>query len=449
MPEHPLGSIVLIVFLILINAFVSAVEAALGNVNEADVRKKADEGDKKAERILRMIDSNASYINVVEFLFITVNLIIGTVFSFSHYELIRQFIVNKLSVGVDSPLLKLLMILIIIILIYIIVVAGVLFPKKLAMKHSEKYAYSFGMLLHGISVILYPILWLAEKNTKALLFICHVKPEELEENVTEQEIISIVNEGQEKGVLEAGEAEMISNIIEFDEKEAKDIMTHRKKIVAINADNTMEEALRFMLTESYSRFPLYKNDIDDIIGILHLKDVTRFFLDPELREHPLTEAASEPYFVPDTQNIDLLLHDMQAKKMHMAIVIDEYGQTAGLVAMEDVLEEIVGDIQDEHDDEEVHFFDQGDDTFLITGETDLEELKDKLGIKFDEEDFENYDTVNGLLISKLDRIPDDGETATLTIAGYQFDILDTQNKMIQMVKISKAEEMQPSKEQDE
>jgi len=257
--------------------------------------------------------------------------------------------------------------------------------------------------------------------------------------VTEEEIISIVNEGQEQGVLDSEEAEMISNIIEFDEKEVKDIMTHRKKIVAIDAAYSIEEALRFMLNESYSRFPLYQENIDDIIGIVHLKDVIRFHLNPELSHLSLREVASEPYFVPDTQNIDSLLHDMQTKKIHMAVVIDEYGQTAGIVAMEDILEEIVGDIQDEYDTEEENITEQDEDEYLVTGETNLEELSEHLGIEFEEEDFENFDTLNGLLISKLDRIPMDGETAVIKICGYEFEIIEAMNKMIRLVRITKIE----------
>lgn len=441
MPEHPLRDIALIAVLILINAFVSAAEAALESMNEANIRKKAEEGDKKSENLLRLLDANTSYIHVIEFLFVTINILIGILFSFSHYQLISDFFRDTFSLAENSFLLGFLMCLVVIILIYIIVVVGVLFPKKLAIKHADRIVVGYGMLLRGISVILFPITRLAEWNTRFLLWLFRVKPEEIEDNVTEEEIISIVNEGQEKGVLEAGEAEMISNIIEFDEKEIKDIMTHRKKIIAIDANNTIEEALRFMLAENYSRFPLYQNDIDDIIGILHLKDVMRFYMDPELSGHPLTEAASEPYFVPDTQNIDLLLHDMQTKKMHMAIVIDEYGQTAGLVAMEDILEEIVGDIQDEYDDESETIFDQGDHVYLATGETPLEEIVEHTGIRFDEEDYDNYDTINGLLISKLDRIPVDGETADIDINGYRFEILDTQSKMIHMVRISKLPDM--------
>lgn len=439
MLENPLRSIALMVMLILVNAFVSAVETALNGINEANVRKRAEEGDKKSERLLKMLEANDTYINTVEFLLVSFNMLIGVLFAFSIYTRVRLWLGELLFISDNSFLLNFVMVIVVLLLIYIVAVVSFVFPKKLAIKHAEKIAYSYGFSLTVVTAVLYPILWLADKNTKLLLWLFRVKPEELEESVTEEEIISIVNEGQEQGILDSEEAEMISNIIEFDEKEVKDIMTHRKKIVAIDAAYSIEEALRFMLNESYSRFPLYQENIDDIIGIVHLKDVIRFHLNPELSHLSLREVASEPYFVPDTQNIDSLLHDMQTKKIHMAVVIDEYGQTAGIVAMEDILEEIVGDIQDEYDTEEENITEQDEDEYLVTGETNLEELSEHLGIEFEEEDFENFDTLNGLLISKLDRIPMDGETAVIKICGYEFEIIEAMNKMIRLVRITKIE----------
>jgi len=439
MSDDPLRSIALMVVLILVNAFVSAAEAALTGINEGNVRKRAEEGDKKSERLLKMLETNDTYINTVEFLLVSFNILIGVLFAFSLYGRVRSWLGELLSVSDNGFLMGVITVLVVLLLIYIVAVVSSVFPKKLAIKHAEKIAYSYGFSLKLVTALIYPMLWLADKNTKLLLWLFRVKPEELEESVTEEEIISIVNEGQEQGVLDSEEAEMISNIIEFDEKEVRDIMTHRKKIVAIDASYSIEEALRFMLNENYSRFPLYQENIDDIIGIVHLKDVIRFHLNPELANLSLREVASEPYFVPDTQNIDSLLHDMQAKKIHMAVVIDEYGQTAGIVAMEDILEEIVGDIQDEYDTEEENITEQDEDEYLVTGETDLEELSEHLGIEFDEEDYENFDTLNGLLISKLDRIPMDGETAVIEICGYEFEIIEAMNKMIRLVRISKIE----------
>lgn len=257
-----------------------------------------------------------------------------------------------------------------------------------------------------------------------------------EDNVTEEEIISMVNEGQEQGVLEAEEVEMISNIIEFDEKEAKDVMTHRTKIVAVPASMSVEEALHFMLKENFSRFPLYRENMDDIVGVLHVRDVVASYLEQN-NEKTLTEIAREPYFVPDTQSLDVLLRNMQKKKVHIAIVADEYGQTAGIVTMEDILEEIVGDIQDEYDDEEKMIQISGEDSFLVSGEIELAELMDETGIVIREEDAENFDTLNGLLISILAHIPQEGEKVEVDYEGFHFSAVEIHDKMISKVRVVK------------
>ena len=202
-------------------------------------------------------------------------------------------------------------------------------------------------------------------------------------------------------------------------------MTPKKKIIAINSEMKIEEALRFMLSENYSRYPLYEENRDNIIGILHLKDVINAYISDDSKDKQLKDIAREPYFVPDTQNINILFHDMQEKNIHMAIVIDEYGQTAGLVAMEDFLEEIVGNIQDEYDNEEKMILSMEESSVVVKGSISLEDLEDELDIAIEHDDFE---TLNGLLIALLDRIPQDGERATLDYEEYRFDILETEIK---------------------
>ena len=237
---------------------------------------------------------------------------------------------------------------------------------------------------------------------------------------------------------------MITNVMDFDAKAARDVMTRKSKIIGIREEMNVEEALEFCLKESYSRFPVYGENLDNITGILHLKDLTAYYMEhrnaPEVLENTmLSEIAREPYFVPETQSIDVLFRDMQEKKIHMAVVIDEYGQTAGIVAMEDMLEEIVGDIQDEYDEEEQEIVPQGDGSLLVRGFTTLEELGDYLEIDFGEED---ADTVNGFLISEMGRLPSEEETEypPVTEYGYCFEICKVNGKQIDTVKVTKAEE---------
>lgn len=244
-------------------------------------------------------------------------------------------------------------------------------------------------------------------------------------------------EQEEHKKLDASELEMIANIMAFNEKEVKDIMTHRKKIVGIPHDWSLEKAFSFMLEESYSRFPLYEENIDNIIGILHFKDVARMFMKKGEKEVSLKEVSKKPFFVPDTKRINALFHDMQISKIHMAIAIDEYGQTAGLIAMEDVLEEIVGNILDEYDVDETFLIEQGNGKYLAKGTAQLEEVFEKLSIPLEET---SYDTLNGWLISLLGRIPDDGEKQTVSYQNYQFHILEVKNNMIRYIRIIKNKE---------
>ena len=260
-------------------------------------------------------------------------------------------------------------------------------------------------------------------------------------DVTEKEIISMVNEGHEQGVLQASEAEMITNIFEFGDKEAQDIMTHRKNIIAIDGNMTLQEALTFIIGENKSRYPVYDGDIDHIIGILHFKDAVRAregskgASAAEKKVKSIKGLVREARFIPETRNIDVLFHNMRTMKIQMVIVIDEYGPPAGLIAMEDILEEIVGNIMDEYDEEEAHIKEKSENEYVIEGLTPLEELEERFGISFGEQTFE---TLNGFLISRMDKIPDDGEEYETDVDAYHFKVLSVKNKMIETVLVTKA-----------
>ncbi len=253
----------------------------------------------------------------------------------------------------------------------------------------------------------------------------------------DEEILSLVNDYKDQGAIEEDEAEMISNIMEFSETQAKDIMTNRTKIEAFSTEDTLENVLHAMLHENYSRYPLYEDNLDNIVGILYLKDVMIEYLEGD-KNCPLTKIAREPFNVPETMPIDALFGEMQSKKIHMAIVIDEYGQTAGIVAMEDILEEIVGDILDEYDEEDEEAKRFGDD-LIVQGSIPIEELKELIDIEFSEEDEENFETLNGILVSRLGHIPEDGEQGEIRYGDWIFRILRCEGRRIAEVSVQKAE----------
>lgn len=431
---HPIIGIVIVLLLLVLKAIISYGARAIEQINEVTVRKRAEDGDEKSKVLLGFIENLDKYMNAIEVILTTTSVLVGYICAGDFSKMIRNIRFSE-QYGMPEEIARVVWtVVFVFVVLFISILLGDVLPKKLALRDSDRAAYGISNVVQFFIRLVTPFAFLIEKTTNLILRLCHIKPEDLEDNVTEDEIMSMVNEGQEQGVLASNEAEMISNIIEFDEKEVKDIMTHRKKIVAIDSNQTVEQALRFMLEESYSRFPLYEDDIDNIIGILHVKDVTRCYMSPKFKNKSLRLIARKPYFVPDTQNIDVLFNDMQLKKIHMAIAVDEYGQTAGLVAMEDILEEIVGNILDEYDEDEKLIIKQGECQYLMKGLAGLDDIEDTLGIEIEEEDF---DTLNGLLTSLLNRIPSEGEHISVSYAGYLFEILDVKNKMIRFVRVTK------------
>lgn len=258
------------------------------------------------------------------------------------------------------------------------------------------------------------------------------------EDLTEQEIMSMVNEGHENGVLQESEAEMINNIFTLDQKEAKDIMTHRKQIMALDGTCSLQEVLAEIRDMGYSRYPVYLDDVDNIIGIIHIKDILNQMLDQTNMEQQLTkinDLIRPASFIPETRNIDVLFKNMQSQKIHMVIVVDEYGQTSGLVTMEDILEEIVGNIFDEHDAEEEQIVEEADGSYVIDGMTDFDDVCELLEIHGEE--LEDFDTLSGFLISRINKIPVNGEHYQVSAYGYRFDVLLVEQRVIRTVRVTK------------
>jgi putative hemolysin len=259
----------------------------------------------------------------------------------------------------------------------------------------------------------------------------------LDEEKVEEEILSMVEEGHENGVIEDNEVELISNIFEFSDKEAKDIMTGRQKILAIENTANVEWSLKFAIENSFSRYPVFEEDIDNITGIVHIKDMIEKFLDDA--RCSISEIMEKPMYIHPTMDISKLLSKMQKEKTHMAIVVDEYGQTEGLVTMEDIIEEIVGNIEDEHDEDVPEDIRElANDVTVVSGTAELSELAETLGIEFPDEDFE---TVNGFLLYELGHFPEKAEKdIEIIYQGYKFIPVDIKDKMFKLVRIEKDKE---------
>lgn len=264
------------------------------------------------------------------------------------------------------------------------------------------------------------------------------KTKEDNKTETEAEIKSIVTEGHEKGFIKKNELAIINNIFEFAEKEANDIMIHRTNIVAIDAQSTIEEAFMTTMENGFSRYPVYLEDINGIIGILHIRDLVKVYSKEENRQKTLLDLKEnviiDAYAIPETRSISRLLQEMQQNKIHMAIVVDEYGQSAGIVTMEDILEEIFGNIWDEHDKPEIGIVRNQDTSYTVQGTASLEELADCLSIEFDTQD---YVTLNGFMTYRLGHIPNEKESFVTSYGGYLFEILEVKDKVVTKVHITK------------
>ena len=426
--DGPTASIIIFIILLLIDVFFYGFGAAVTALNGKELK---DAEKKKTKRLKRFMENPTRYVNTVQLVGTLINIGMGAVY------------LNLLGTYIKSFFLAA------VILIYAILTFGVLIPKRLGARYPEKWAYACVNAASFITFVLTPLTGLVSVTAGLFLRLFGIKENEESADVTEEVIISMVNEGHEQGVLLASEAEMITNIFEYGDKEAKDIMTHRNNIVAIDADTPLKDAIRFMLSEKNSRYPVYEENIDHVIGILHLKDAMRIH-DKDARINiPIRKIPGllrEVKVIPETRNIDALFKMMQSTKTQMVIVIDEYGQTEGLIAMEDILEEIVGNILDEYDEDEKYIEQKSEDEYVIDGKTPLEELEEKLHISFEEEEFE---TLNGFLISKLDRIPEEDEQFSVDAAGYNFKILSVENKMIASVLVTKLPEEEVYEEKTE
>jgi len=451
MQEYPILGIGIILGLLILNGLASAAETAFEQPLSAVVKKGLAENWKRAKSVAYICDRRKRCTTVLDLLRTVTVLLCGITYA----EVLKEFAVPVLQSLFEGykphrVYVWLCLVLLLLIGVWLVELFSIKVPKKLGYKYADRFVFRISGFVRFFMVLFAPLAFLAERSAKGIAAMFGVNPGDIAENVTEEEIISIVTEGQEQGLLDEEEAEMITNVMDFDAKAARDVMTRKKKIIGIREETSIEEALEFGLKANYSRFPMYGENLDNITGIVHLKDLMLYFMENRhnedvLKNTPLAEVAREPYFVPETQNIDVLLNDMQEKKIHMAVVIDEYGQTAGIVAMEDMLEEIVGDIQDEYDNEEQEIIPQEDGTFMVRGFTMLEELGDVLEVDFSEEE---ADTLNGFVISKLGRLPSEEETEypLITEYGYSFEICKVKGMQIDTVKVLKMEETENREE---
>lgn len=423
--------VLLIIVLILLNAVFAASEVALIAVKDIKVESDAQLGNKKAKRILNFMKNPTKFLSAIQIGITLIGFLNGYLAADTFSSTLVQFFQKFINVNASilSPIMTFI---VTIILAYFQVVLGELVPKRVAMKYPEKIAYGTSGLLAVISAIMRPFVWLLTTSANALGKMFGIDPNESDERMTEEEIRMIVATSGRKGVLDQSESKMIENILDFDDIEVTKIMTHRTEMAALNIKSTKKEILDFVKEEKYTRFPVYEESIDQIIGVLYVKDLLQF-IDNDDKSFDLKSLLREPYYIPDFKKINTLLNEMKRKQTHLAIVIDEYGGTSGLVTIEDLLEEIVGNIFDEYDVFEEEIEEVADNAYIVDGLTNINDVEDfiKADLPVDE-----YDTLSGFIIGKLGRFPYHNEHVEFEFNNFKFEVIKYDDRVIEKVKIT-------------
>ena len=400
------------------------------------MEKMADEGHKKAKKVLRLTEDSSRFLSTIQVGVTLAGFLTSAVAATSFSSILTAWLTDLFSItdkSVIGLVASLSLILITIIISYFSLVLGELLPKRIDMHNPESISFRVVGILLFFKAIMRPIVALLSASTNGMLRLFGINPKDTPQAVTEEEIRMLVDVGEEKGVIEESQKEMINNIFEFDDIVAADVMTHRTDVVAIDINDSFTTVLKTAIEEGYSRIPVYDDDLDDIKGVLYVKDLLKF-VGQDLPKRGVSKLMRKAYFVPESKKCGELFSEMTEKRIQLAIVSDEYGGFAGIVTIEDLLESIVGNMQDEYDDEEEEFEKLNDTTYTIDGVTDIEEVEEELGIKLPQGE---YDTVAGMIMSILGRIPEENETPTVEVAGCEFTVESINERRIERVKIVK------------
>ena len=423
--------IVILVVLILLNAYFAASEIAFISLNDTKIEKQAKEGNKKAKQIQKMLKNPSEFLATIQ-IGITLAGFLSSAFASDAFADILAPALYKIFPMISIQVFKgISIVLITIILSFFTLVFGELVPKRLAMKYYEKIAFSSIGVIKFLSIITLPFVKVLSAVTNFISKLFGISENE-EEVVTEEEIKMMIDEGEEKGTIQQEEKEMIHNIFEFNDITVSEVMTHRTDVYAIEMDSEINDIIKELDDYKYSRIPVYEETIDNIKGILFVKDLLKYLHGKKAIK--IKNIMREAYFVSENKPINELFKNLQKNKMQMAIVVDEYGGTAGIVTMEDLLEEIVGNIFDEYDEIENDYTKIDDNTFLINGSVSINDLKKILKIDLPEGD---YETLSGYLINLLGRLPKDNETPIIETKQVNYKIEKSEDKRIVLVKACK------------
>lgn len=433
-PGSIILKVVLLFILTLLNAFFAMSEIAIISLNDTKIDKLAEEGHKKAKQVKKLTENSSNFLSTIQIGvtlagFLTSATAAQSFATMLSDALAKTAVANVIPLGLISGVST---VLITLITSYFSLVLGELAPKKIAMQKPEKVSFAVVPVLLFVSKVTKPFVKILSVSTNAVVRLFGLDPNADEEEVTEEEIRMMVDVGQEKGVIEDVQKEMINNIFEFDDIDVADIMTHRTDMACVDVEDSLADIIKLSMEEGYSRIPVYEEDPDNVVGIVYIKDLLKYIGSSLPEALHLKDVMRKAYYVPESKRCGALFAEMTEKHIQMAIVVDEYGGTAGLVTLEDIVEAIVGNIQDEYDNEDVEISKINETTFTIDGVTDLEEVEEQLGIQFPEDD---YDTLGGFIISQLGFLPQDGDMNAVEFENIRFTVLNVEERRIGKVKV--------------
>lgn len=431
-----LYSVVILVVLILISGVLSASEIAVSSSNRNRVKLRAERGDKKAAQLLVTMDEPGRFFATTQLYITFIAFFSGAYAANSFTDPLVGFLLRiglPISENVAEPLV---FVCITAVLTYVALVFGELVPKRIAMRHAIPFASRTLPLLHVLSLLALPFVKILSASAKLILKLIGVGENRPEEDITKEEILQIVESGSEHGQIAEAEHGMIENIFEFDKLTAGDICTRRLDVVALPIDADFKEVVGVLTDEHYTRVPVYEESLDKVRGILHAKDVLHYMAqNEELSSFDIKALLREPYFVPLSKRTDELFQEMRKERAYMAVVIDEYGGTLGIVTMEDLVEKIVGSIQDEYDlDEQPDIVPIDERSFRIQGTADLATVQAHFDIPFPTDE---YETLSGFLVGQLGHIPTEEEKPEILYDGLIFQVETVQEKRIALVTVVK------------
>lgn len=440
-PDSMILHLAILLVLICINAFFAMSEIAIVTFNDNKLKKMAEDGNKRAATLLKMISEPSKFLSTIQ-VGVTLS---GFLASASAAEQFADPFAVMLSAFMPAAAAETVALVVITLLLsYVTLVLGELVPKRIAMHHPEKISLMVAPIIRVLFTLEKPFVAVLSASTNLILKLFRINPTDQPDQVTEEEIRMMVDVGNEEGSIEKDEADMIDNIFEFDDITAEDVMTHRTDIAAVENTATVKDVIRLAIEEGYSRIPVYEEDIDNIIGIVYAKDMLQCMNETseQMSHQPIAPFIRKAIFVPESNRCADLFKTFKEKKMQMAVVVDEYGGTSGIVTMEDLLESIVGNMQDEYDHEEDEYQKVSDRVFMLDGSMSVEDVEELLDTNIGSE--EDYDTLSGLITDKLDRIPAKDEHPVIRIGTVEFTVLMTEERRIAKLKA----EILPETEQE-